>query len=540
MDEAQEILINSLENSGISLPTGVFTIKDLTQAALVSICAQSLHRIDNSLSFPASLPDSMAERFKICSEISSAVKSLGYRGDMSFHQFLYPSEEDSYKLVRFLVEKLSEESEGGKVADQEASLRAEEDQSKLTSRNRADKVDSPGVDPDTQTIRAGLKVLRLKEEVSEPLNTLGEEVFINGSVDGLPQNHEPAVADVFISGSPESNEEVGSTKNVKELTEDSLDSRNNASGNKESSAQNNDGHVTELQQKLASLRDQSSKLRIKIEDLRSQENILMKDLTEKSSESQHLEVEHELLKKAVEMALDDQHPVDFYIEDLNKQVEARRQNLVELEAQWDAVEKSLLEKKRILEESFYAQNPELLEKLQKMKEFELETEAIRSEIQKREEEHSRLSVELKNQPKVASRKSYIQRITEITRNSRKQDADIERILKETRELQMESNSIQDRLHRTYAVVDETVFRDAKKDPVRRQAYMLLTSIHESFDLVSQKILATDRARREATEQEAKLAKTASHSLNIDKLQADLEAIRKENEFLEQQQLRRQP
>ena len=35
---------------------------------------------------------------------------------------------------------------------------------------------------------------------------------------------------------------------------------------------------------------------------------------------------------------------------------------------------------------------------------------------------------------------------------------MERILRETRELQLESNSIQERLHRTYAVVDEIVFR----------------------------------------------------------------------------------
>lgn len=76
----------------------------------------------------------------------------------------------------------------------------------------------------------------------------------------------------------------------------------------------------------------------------------------------------------------------------------------------------------------------------------------------REEEHSKLSAELENLPNIASRKSYIQRITEITKNSRKQDADIDRILQETRQLQIESNSIQDRLHRTYTVVDETIFR----------------------------------------------------------------------------------
>lgn len=76
----------------------------------------------------------------------------------------------------------------------------------------------------------------------------------------------------------------------------------------------------------------------------------------------------------------------------------------------------------------------------------------------REEEHSKLVAELEKQQKVESRKSYTHRIKEITKNSRKQDADIERILKETREVQLESNSIQERLHRTYAVADEIVFK----------------------------------------------------------------------------------
>lgn len=75
-------------------------------------------------------------------------------------------------------------------------------------------------------------------------------------------------------------------------------------------------------------------------------------------------------------------------------------------------------------------------------------------------------------------------------------------------------------------------REAKKDPVGRQAYRLLTSIHESFEQISEKILATDRIRREVTEREKKLTAMALRSLNVDKLQADLEAIRRENEYLE--------
>lgn len=185
------------------------------------------------------------------------------------------------------------------------------------------------------------------------------------------------------------------------------------------------------------------------------------------------------------------------------------------------------------EEASYSKGPEGLKKLKRLKEFEQEIEAVLSETNIREEELCKLSADLQNQSKAApSRRSYIQRISEIAKNSRKQDTDIERILKDTRDLQLESNYIQERLNRTFAVVDETVFREGKKDPVGRQAYRLLTSIHESFDQISDKILRTDRMRREAAEYEAKLLALSRRSFNVEKLQADLDAIRRENELLE--------
>lgn len=76
----------------------------------------------------------------------------------------------------------------------------------------------------------------------------------------------------------------------------------------------------------------------------------------------------------------------------------------------------------------------------------------------REEEVLKLSIEVDQQSTFTSRRSYIDRIKETTKYSQKHDRDIERILKETRELQLESNSVQESLHRTYAVLDETIFR----------------------------------------------------------------------------------
>lgn len=266
----------------------------------------------------------------------------------------------------------------------------------------------------------------------------------------------------------------------------------------------------------------------------SSEDKLLMELEAKASEVQHLEAEYELLNKAFKMVSDGEHPIDFYIEELSKLAEARRHNLVKHESHWNTLKMPLEEKKRSLEEASWLKTPNAHEKLQKKKAIEQEIKDISAEVKRRDEEISALSAELDNRTKVAPRWSFVQRVKEITKNSRKQDIDIEKILKDTRDLQLESNSIQERLNRTYAVVSETIFRGARKDAVGRQAYRILTRIHETFEQTAEAILASDRIRREVAYYEAKVANMASQSLNIDKVQADLVAIKKENDILEQQ------
>ncbi|CAK9145082.1 unnamed protein product [Ilex paraguariensis] len=530
MEESREVLLSWLANSGVEIPLGVSSIEHLTPATLVSICSQSLRLIDNTSSFPTSLPDSMADQFKICTDIAAAVKNLGYIGDMSFHKFLYPSEEDVYKLVRFLVERLSESSEAGKSAELktlDTRILPEKKEFRNTSEDRFLQLRN-------EEIITSLKDLRLNGEMPESLIAKPEAIIVTDESnvsDMIPLKiQEVAPAEACGTGIQDSSKDSTTVlENAHGWIDGISDSRFNASENEETAAHKDSKHVEQNEQKQTSCQEHSSE----IKKLQSQEKVLLEELNAKSLELAWLEEEHELLKAAVEMAFDNQHPIDFYIVQLNEQIDAKRHNLVQLESQWDAFRESLEEKKRSLEEALYATKPEAQQKLQKLKEIDLETKSILSEIKRREEEVPKLVKDLDKQPKLPSRGSYIQKIKEITKNSRKQDGDIERILKETRELQLESNSIQERLHRTYAVVDETVFREAKKDPVGRQAYRLLTSIHESFEQISEKILATDRTSREVADLEAKLASMASRSLNIDKLQADLDSIREENESLQQ-------
>ncbi|KAK8318144.1 hypothetical protein V6Z12_A13G155600 [Gossypium hirsutum] len=479
MEESQEILLKSLSSFGISIPENVSSFSELTPTTLISLCCQSLNILgnnddddENHFSFPISVEDSVsvADKFKICSDVSLAFKNLGYLGDMNYYKFLYPSEEELHKLVRFLVEKLSSSSEAVKFSGER------------------------DVGPR----------LKFKED---NFGKVSESVMKNADNEEVDQNLQK---DELFS----------------ESTAEFVDS-SGASGH-EGTAHQKDEHVSTCP------KETNSKIQYEEGDLLCQEKALKDELRANTLQMQHLEEEFESWKAAADMAFDENHPMEFFLEQLNKRIDAKKHNILELELQWDAVQKPIEEKKRSLEEHLYANNPVAQEKLQKLREIELEMQLTSSEIRKREEEHLKLAADLKKQPEVASRRSYIEQIKEITKNSSKLDSDIERILRDTRTLQLESNSIQESLHRTYAVIDEIVFREAKKNTDRGQAYRLLTSIHDSFEQISEKILTTDRIRREIADLEKKLAAVSSRSLNEDKLQVDVDAIMKENEYLEQQ------
>ncbi|XP_012071072.1 coiled-coil domain-containing protein 22 homolog isoform X2 [Jatropha curcas] len=430
-------------------------------------------------------------------------------------QLLYPSEEDLYKLVRFLVERLSESSNVVKIPhlnNVKATNKINENNSMGNLEDWIEKTDSKGFDLDHPQEK--LEDLSLSNVLSESSESKVEDASFGGSI---PQN----VIEDKLPGKV----------NGSFLAAEEDESGRNTFGSEETLDQKDDKHV----QKVTPSEDHLCETRHETEMLQDQERVLLKEVTARTSELQKLEEEFKMLKAAAHLAFDDQYPIDFHLEQLSKHVDSRKCNIMELESEWDAFRKPLEEKKRSLEESLYADIPEAQKKLQKLREVELEKQLILSEIRRREEEQSKLSEDLDKQPRQSTRTSYIERIKEITKNSRKQDADIERILKETRDLQLESNSIQERLHRTYAVLDEIVFREAKKDPVGRQAYRLLTSIHECFEQISEKILMADRVQREVAGYEKKLTSVTSRSLNVDKLQADLDAIIKENEHLAHRQ-----
>ncbi|KAI5077566.1 hypothetical protein GOP47_0007390 [Adiantum capillus-veneris] len=359
MEEAREVLLQALEQAGVTSPPGAELVQDLCQpAGLVAICLRALSLIEGaSVPSISPFPASMSNRVRLCTEVASSIKHLGFIGDLRFHQFLYPVEEETHRLFRFLVDKVSTESD-------------------------------------------------------------------------IANGHD-------IHTTLENN-----------LTASSFKGRANVK----------DGDLNRLEEQLSIL---------------SSENVKLTD--EVMGLNQHL--------KSVK--------VDLIQTKVSKTLRLSQQNLLDPKVEWES-------SKRILSESSaLAENEELhLEDLEIVRHKIKETMV---KLEQREEENEILARLMEKSVKRPSRSSYVSRITELIKNSKKQDADISRILGETWDLQREINANQGRLKRTYALVDELVFRDAKKDAASRQAYRLLTSIHENFASCYDTVFLLDKLHREIAE-----------------------------------------
>lgn len=70
------------------------------------------------------------------------------------------------------------------------------------------------------------------------------------------------------------------------------------------------------------------------------------------------------------------------------------------------------------------------------------------------------------------RSDYTNRILEIIGNIRKQKTDIDKILRDTREVQKDINTVTGKLERQFTVTDDLLFSHAKRDEQTKRAYKL--------------------------------------------------------------------
>ncbi|XP_074797723.1 coiled-coil domain-containing protein 22 [Natator depressus] len=214
-------------------------------------------------------------------------------------------------------------------------------------------------------------------------------------------------------------------------------------------------------------------------------------------------------------------------------VEGSAQRLVHLAAQWETRRGPLVDQYRRLRAARHSRQ---LESTRRVSEIQALHECGRSaaaEARRKEELCRQLLTELEVLPKDVSRAAYTQRILEIVGNIRKQKEEITKVTGETRALQKEINGLMGKLDRTFAVTDELVFKDAKRDESVRKAYKYLAALHENCSQLIQTIEDAGAIQREIRDLEEQIeSEGAKKTLaNLERILSDYRALRQENAAL---------
>nr|XP_060619208.1 coiled-coil domain-containing protein 22 [Anolis sagrei ordinatus] len=214
-------------------------------------------------------------------------------------------------------------------------------------------------------------------------------------------------------------------------------------------------------------------------------------------------------------------------------VESSAQRVIQLAAQWEKHRVPLIQEFRDLKALHDSKELESSRRLSEIRELHERIRSAAEEAKRKDDVYKQLLVEMESLPKDVSRSAYTQRILEIVSNIRKQKEEITKILSDTKELQKEINSLTGKLDRTFAVTDELIFKDAKRDEAVRKAYKYLAALHENCSQLIQTIEDTGTILREIRDLEEQIeSETSKKTLsNYERILGDYQAVKQENAIL---------
>lgn len=96
--------------------------------------------------------------------------------------------------------------------------------------------------------------------------------------------------------------------------------------------------------------------------------------------------------------------------------------------------------------------------MEKLKGIQQLGQQLTVELKEKEQLEQQLIEKCKNVNKNSSRLSYTKRILEIIANVKKQNHEIQKVLKDTKEVQKEINILNGQVDRSFTLADELIFR----------------------------------------------------------------------------------
>lgn len=218
--------------------------------------------------------------------------------------------------------------------------------------------------------------------------------------------------------------------------------------------------------------------------------------------------------------------------ELNGALQAAAARTAALRAEWDAVRAPLEARLAAAAAAGQTTKAQAEAALADMQRLRAETRALATAAKAREEAQRALVAEYEAAPKRVNRGAFVRRILEIVKSVRKQDGELARVSSDTRALLRDVNGAREALARAHALVDEVVFRDARRDEAAREAYRLLSAIHSGFADLGARVEEAAKCARSARELERELEAGARAPLDAQRAEQDADAAAAENDAAE--------
>ncbi|XP_039285512.1 coiled-coil domain-containing protein 22 homolog [Nilaparvata lugens] len=528
MEEVDKIIIHSLKDVGCDIDDEIKSLQQFTTELVVEAAVKCLDVIVTpKLGLPTSLPQSMSARFRLGTTIAEACLELGYNGEMGYQTFLYPSEAELRKIFVFLIEKLPKDSDKGTSQDDDGvltlrqqigeCLKASLARPWVRSRGAVEYIpflaepletgiSLPGQKRDCTPqawrdycvnelpfVHEQLKVRQLlapsllvenacglvggggaNSLVSTPTGPSGVAACWGGreATNHRPQNMSwLAVREKLVHRSE--NLRAKSEPPKSEQMQKSMDSHVEAEADAKSEEQRMEEErvaIEQLREKIDELKTLSKTLNAKLVNIGKE--------TEKEVEiAKARKRDSEMRQKTVDLLPDS----DANIAKLEAMLQASVQRMITLAEKWEKHRAPLIESYREARKRIASRNTESVRQQETTREMREKLRELADQLRNKETFQTRLQEDIEKLPKdIVTRPAYTRRIMEIIGNIRKQKEDIDKIVKDTKQLQKDINNESGKLERSFTVADDLIFRDAKRDESSKKAYIMLAKLHSEF------------------------------------------------------------
>ncbi|XP_047989411.1 coiled-coil domain-containing protein 22 homolog [Leguminivora glycinivorella] len=502
MEEVDSIILHFLRQLNVNIDEGVKNICELPVEVIIESASKCLSAISTSIKVPTKLPSGISHRIEVAAHIALICKDLGYKNDVGYQTFLYYNEAELRQVFMFLIERLPTENKAVKVA--------------------------------TGSCKSSL-LQAISSKIQEELAAVWIPPCCN------PSNTQPigdcAQNTLSIHKLPKTDlneqEIILNLRKMKEFTQDTNYNQENTEikndfemilEDKPTTPVNYDGNKS-----LKELKEAAVILRQKLDELKSDSNLMEAEFSQVQKSKEKIEADLRNVQNilhSIGISDIDNEDVTNVLEKVQNSMNVLHRKSEELTSANLTLKVEIDKIKNSIDDSESERN-RARKTLISLKES---AKAMKDEYDKKEQNKNQLKQNYEKLKGGNKRSIYTKRILEIISNVDKQNMEIKKILDDTRELQKEINTLEGQLDRCFAIADETLFKDAKKDDQAKKAYKLLALLHSECNTIVSLVNDTGIFARDIIdiEDNIKNEKAKRTEDTLQKIQLDLKRMQEEH------------